>query len=200
MSTATNLLQRLASEQNENESSTLIVDHELRTINIPSSIKVLGVASDDEVLRLYFRIPRFISVTDLSEFSFRINYSNSKNEGDVYTISDAEVGDEYITFSWLVGPVATRYKGKTKFSVNAIKLDGDGYVDREYNTTPASLDVLEGLEPNQEAVSMYSDVIEQWRQLLFEHGNNVMIDDVTGRAYAIKVSNGQIVLNEVNIS
>lgn len=199
MNTASSLLQSIIPTPTEEELTTLVIDHDLRVINIPSGIKVLGVASDDEVLRLNFKIPRYISITDLSEFSLRINYCNSKNEGDVYTITDSVVGDEYITFSWLVGPIATRYKGTTKFNISAIKLDEDGNVDREYNTTPASLDVLEGLEPNYEAVSMYSDIIEQWRQLLFTHGNNVMIDDVTGVAYAIRISNGQIVLDEVNV-
>ena len=192
MSTAANLLQRLVSEQIENESDVLIVDHELRTINIPSSIKVLGVASDDEVLRLHFRLPRFISITDLSDFSFRINYSNSKNEGDVYTVDDAYVDEEFITFSWLVGPVATRYKGKTKFTINAVKVDSEGYVDKEYNTTTASLDVLEGLETNQEAVTEYSDIVEQWRQSLFEHGSAI---DLSG--YVKKTEIDAIVKNAI---
>ena len=199
MNSASDLLRSIAPEQTEEELTTLVVDNNLRTISIPSGIKVLGVASDDEVLRLNFKVPRYISVTDLSDFSFRINYLNAQDEGDIYTVTDMEVHDDSITFSWLVGPVATKYKGKTKFNISAIKLNDDDSVDKEYNTTPAALDVLEGLDVNYAAVTKYSDVIEQWRQLLFSSGNHVLIDDVTGVAYALRVSNGELVIDEVQV-
>jgi hypothetical protein len=48
-------------------------------------------------------------------------------------------------------------------------------------------------------VTAYSDVIEQWRQLLFSSGRNVMIDSVTGIAYALKVSNGTLELEQVSV-
>lgn len=150
---------------------TLIIDNDLRTIRIPSSVSNLGVESDDEVLRLKFKMPRYITGVDLSTFSIRINYANANNECDVYTVSDAAVGAETIMFSWLVGPNATKYKGTTRFIVCAVKLNSEGTIDKEYNTTIASLPVLEGLETNQRAVSKYSDLIEQWRAELFGIGD-----------------------------
>jgi hypothetical protein len=46
-------------------------------------------------------------------------------------------------------------------------VDGQQVVDKEYNTTVASLPVLEGLEVDESIVTQYSDLIEQWRQEIF---------------------------------
>ena len=150
---------------------TLIISNDLRKIAIPSSVTNLGVESDDDVLRLKFKLPRYIGDVDLSVFSIRINYLNAEGEGDIYTVNDAVVGAQYITFSWLVGPNATRYKGETKFNVCLRTLTSDGYVDREYNTTIATLPVLEGLEVDEGFVEQYSDLLEQWRSELFGIGD-----------------------------
>lgn len=163
MATANELLAGLST----GDDTTLVIDNYLRTINIPKGITNLGVESDDEVLRLNFKMPRYLDDTDLSTFPIRINYLNAQGEGDVYTVSDKIVGSNYISFSWLVGPTATAYKGDTKFNVCMKTLNSDGYVDREYNTTIATLPVLEGLEVDEQVVAEYSDILEQWRQELF---------------------------------
>lgn len=150
---------------------TLVISNDFRTINIPSSVPNLGVEYDDDVLRLDFKMPRYVSNTDLSNFVIRINYINSKGETDAYTVSDNLVGADYITFSWLVGPTATRYKGNTKFIVCAKTIKADGTTDREFNTTIATLPVLEGLEVDESIVTEYSDIIEQWRKELFGIGD-----------------------------
>lgn len=158
---------------------TLVISNDLRTINIPSSVTNLGVESDDDVLRLNFKMPRYVSDTDLSAFSIRINYMNAKGGSDVYTVSNHTVGAQHITFSWLVGPVATAYKGETKFNVclrtfkTSVDDNGDtvSTVDREYNTTITSLPVLEGLEVDESSIESYSDLLEQWRRELFGIGD-----------------------------
>lgn len=152
---------------------TLVISNDFRTINIPSSVPNIGVEYDDDVLRLDFKMPRYVSDTDLSEFSIRINYINSQGESDVYTVSDDNkvTEDEYITFSWRVGPTATRYKGNTKFNVCAKTMLPDDTIDKEFNTTIATLPVLEGLEVDEAVVTGYSDIIEQWRRELFGIGD-----------------------------
>lgn len=167
MATANELLAGLST----GDDTTLVIDNYLRTISIPKGITNLGVESDDEVLRLNFKMPRYLDDTDLSTFPIRINYLNAQGEGDVYTVSDKIVGSNYISFSWLVGPTATAYKGDTKFNVCMKTLNSDGYVDREYNTTIATLPVLEGLEVDEQVVAEYSDILEQWRQELFGIGD-----------------------------
>lgn len=139
---------------------TLIIDKDLRTITIPSSVKNLGVESDDDVLRLKFSMPRMYGDVDLSDFSIYINYMNAKNTGDVYVVDDKTIADDTITFSWLVGRVALTYKGNVRFIVCMKKYDNDSNIIQEYNTTIASLPVLEGLETGETIVQQYPDIIE----------------------------------------
>lgn len=166
MPTAAELLAKTSSAD-----KTLVIDNDLRMIKIPASVTNLGVESDDEVLRLHFRMPRYLGKTDLSTFAIRINYLNARGEGDVYSVSDMQIVGDNLTFSWLVGPNATAYKGDTKFNVCMKIVDGQGYIQKEYNTTIATLPVLEGLETEEGLVEFYSDILEQWKNQLFGIGD-----------------------------
>lgn len=154
MATADELLSTIDTDK------TLIIDKDLRTIIIPSSVKNLGVESDDDVLRLKFSMPRMYGDVDLSDFSIYINYMNAKNTGDVYVVDDKTIADDTITFSWLVGRVALAYKGNVRFIVCMKKHDNDSNVIQEYNTTIASLPVLEGLETGETVIQQNPDIIE----------------------------------------
>lgn len=151
---------------------TLVIDSDLRMINIPSSVKNLGVESDDEVLKLNFRMPSSYCGIDLSTFRIRINYLNAQGEGDVYEVVDAvKLASGYITFSWTVGRHAAMYKGDVRFNVCLKETNSDSIVTREFNTTIATLPILEGLETSEQVVTEYTDIIEQWRQMLFGVGD-----------------------------
>lgn len=162
MPTAAELLAKTS-----NTDKTLVIDNDLRTIEIPSSVTNLGVESDDKVLRLNFRMPRYLGKTDLSIFAIRINYLNASGEGDTYFVNDMEIVGDNLTFSWLVGPNATAYKGDTQFNVCMKIVDSQGYIQKEYNTTIATLPVLEGLETEKGIVESYPDILEQWKNQLF---------------------------------
>lgn len=150
---------------------TLVIDNDLRTIDIPSVIKNIGVEKDDEVLVLNFRMPATYCGFDLSKFEIRINYLNGNAEEDVYEVDNASVIDDHISFSWLVGPHATLYKGNVAFSVSLKKLAANGEVLKRFNTAPATLPVLQGLETSEKAISEYNDIFEQWRAKLFGVGD-----------------------------
>ena len=154
---------------------TLIIDKDLRIITIPSSVKNLGVESDDDVLRLKFSMPRMYGDVDLSDFSIYINYMNAKNTGDVYVVDDKTIADDTITFSWLVGRVALAYKGSVRFIV-CMKLYDSAMekVIKEYNTTIASLPVLEGLETSEAAIEQNPDILTYINKLI-----NMKIDVIT---------------------
>lgn len=127
---------------------SLIVDVANRKIHIPDSITHLGVESDEDVMKLLFDLPRFYGDIDLSEFEININYKNAKGGGDVFKVEDIVVGEELISFSWLIGRFATAYAGNVKFSVCLKKYDtgeSDG-IGQEFNTQPEELPVLTGLE------------------------------------------------------
>ena len=169
MATADELLSTLDTDK------TLIIDKDLRIITIPSSVKNLGVESDDDVLRLKFSMPRMYGDVDLSDFSIYINYMNAKNTGDVYVVDDKTIADDTITFSWLVGRVALAYKGNVRFIV-CMKLYDSAMeeVIKEYNTTIASLPVLEGLETSETAIEQNPDILTYINELI-----NMKVDIIT---------------------
>ena len=156
MSTTEELLASL----NTYDEKVLVIDNDLRTINIPSSITSLGVESDEDVLRLHFRMPKKYCDVDLSNFSVRINYMNANNQGDIYIVQDKSFDDESITFSWLVGRNAVVYKGIVKFIVCLKHFNEYDELDKEYNTQVATLPVLEGLETEKTIEEQNSSIIE----------------------------------------
>lgn len=168
MITANELLSRMSTGI---DNKTLVIDNYLRKISIPSGITCLGVEYDDDVMHLDFKMPRYLGDTDLSKFSIRVNYLNAQGEPDVYSVKNPTITSDHIAFTWLVGPTAVAYKGDTKFNVCLKLLDNEGYIDKEYNTTIATLPVLEGLETEESVVSRYSDILEQWKTELFGIGD-----------------------------
>lgn len=137
------------------------IDLASRAITVPSSVTNIGVESDDDVTRLYFKLPRRYHDNDFNDYGIRINYLNGNNEGDIYKVENVVVDDDYITFDWLVGRNAVAYKGNVKFVVCLKKTDEDGTVLNEFNTTVCSLPVKEGLETTEAVVQENADIIEQ---------------------------------------
>lgn len=150
----------------------LTVDLDTQTIIIPKNVTILGVESDDSVRYLHFRVPRHFCKTDLSEFEIRINYENAKSQGDQYEVKDAVVEDDWIKFDWCVGRYAVTYKGNVEFNV-CMRDVTNGVVNREFNTTPATLPVLRGLETGEAIIEEHVDILEQWRADLFGTGDTV---------------------------
>ena len=159
MATAEEVLQTMAETYAETD-KILTIDNDLRTITIPPGLTNIGVESDDGVHRLHFRMPKQYGEFDLSEFDIRINYLNANNEGDKYAVLDKSAEEDYIDFSWLVGRHALAYRGNVTFIVCLRKSDGDT-VEKEFNTTVATLPVLEGLETTEQVTQEYPDALEE---------------------------------------
>lgn len=147
-------------EVQEEEEELFVIDNELRTITIPSNIQNVGVESDEDVRKLCFQMPKQYGEVDLSAFDVRVNYLNANKEGDVYVVTDKEVSGDHMTFSWLLGRNAMAYKGTIRFIVCLKKIDEDGIVQQEFNTTVAQLAVLEGLETMEKIIQENEDLIE----------------------------------------
>lgn len=150
MPTTEELFKEMESEMGEyvvqDDRITLTSDTS-RTMNIPTKYRVIGVESDERTERLLFRFPKIVGDNiDLSSFGIRVNYENANGEKSYYTVDDVEISGEDILFSWLLERNVTKYKGTIKFIVCAIKTDGRD-ITNEWNTTLASSEVLEGLEP-----------------------------------------------------
>ena len=158
-----------------------VIDNDLRTITIPSGLQTVGVESDEDVKRLNFQMPKQYGEVDLSEFNIRINFMNANNSGDVYAVTDKAVSGDNITFSWLVGRNALAYRGNIRFIVCLKKTDAEGVVQQEFNTTVATLSVLEGLETTEAVVAENPDIIEQILARLDELEENGGGSDTSGK-------------------
>ena len=141
------------------------IDPETRVITVPASEKLFGVANDGNSERKHFRCPKIVGGDniDLSTMHLYVNYQNANGEKSAYLVEDVQTDGDYITFSWLISPNVTAYKGQIKYIVCAKK--GDGAIP-EWNTTLAEGTVLEGLEAADEVVARNPDIIEQMLTLL----------------------------------
>lgn len=156
-------------------SGILTIDLNSRQIIIPPTITNLGVESDDDVLRLKFEVPRQYGEFDLSTFENRINILNANGEPDVYEVDDVKVAEDekYFTFSWLVGRFAVQYKGDVKFVVCMKKYTDETktVVEKEFNSTVATLPSLEGLETDAAIVAEYPDILNNWMEEILSDVN-----------------------------
>ena len=171
MATAEELLGAIADVTDE----FLVVDLDTRIIAIPTSVKILGVESDDDVKKLRFKVPKNYGEFDLSTFSIQVNYENAKGEGDLYVINDLEVSDDgTMTFTWQVDRHAFKRHGEVTFSLCMKKFDDGGVVVKELNTTTATLPVLKGLETAEAVIE----------------NNPSAFDSVLFRLYAVEAATG----------
>lgn len=138
----------------------LTVDLESRQINIPDTVENLGVESDDSVRVLHFQVPRQYCDVDLSTFDIRVNFKNTSGAGGSYDVANFSIEEGMIKFDWLVERPVTVKRGDVVFNVCFREIIND-VVDREFNTSIATLPVLEGLETGEEIVEEHIDILEQ---------------------------------------
>lgn len=139
-----------------------VIDSNMRIIDIPEQFKVLGVENDKDVKVMQFRMPKVYKGTDLSAFNISVNYQNARGTKDRYIVTDKKVSGDQIEFSWTVGKTATVYRGDTRFIVCMRLTGSDGIIQKEFNTTLATMTVLEGLEVDNPVIEQEEkDIIAQ---------------------------------------
>lgn len=144
-----------------------VIDSDMRIIDIPEQFKVLGVESDKDVKVMQFRIPKTYKGTDLSAFTISVNYQNARGMKGRYIVTDKKVSGDQIEFSWTVGKTATVYRGDTRFIVCMRLTGSDGVIKKEFNTTLATMTVLEGLEVDDPVIEQEEkDIIAQLLQIV----------------------------------
>ena len=144
-----------------------VIDSDLRIIDIPEQFKVLGVENDKDVKVMQFRMPKVYKGTDLSAFNISVNYQNARGTKDRYVVTDKKVSGDQIEFSWTVGKTATVYRGDTRFIVCMRLAGSDGVIQKEFNTTLATMTVLEGLEVDNPVIEQEEkDIIAQLLQIV----------------------------------
>lgn len=132
----------------EEDEGSVIIDVDRRTMVLPTGF-FFGVYNDKDILKVPFVIPRYYNELDLSEFQITVNYINSAGYGNIYRVTDAEVTDSAIRFKWVTGRGVFAKEGTVRFIVCLRQIGASGEVEKEFNTTIASANVLKGLEVDE---------------------------------------------------
>ena len=120
----------------------ITINNDLRTINIPSDIKFLGVVGDKDVNRLEIEMPAYYKDIDLSSYLVKVKFRNIERGGlkcieEEYIPVDKVSTGKLINFSWLVGENACKYVGITEFSICLSDAES-----KDFNTRWAMLPVV----------------------------------------------------------
>jgi hypothetical protein len=155
----------MADEGAEGGHEYLIIDPETRAITVPESERIFGVTGDELADRKYFMCPRYVGDgLDLAGMFLTVYFRTATDYEDGYLVDDVAVNGEYITFSWLLSSSVTEYKGTVQFSVCADLPNTAEKRRPDWNTTLASGEVLEGLDPDVgDVVGETSDLVTQLR-------------------------------------
>lgn len=151
----------LADETDE----SIHVDIDTRQVTIPESQQVFGVESDEDVEVKHIVIDgRYNDGTDLSTFTFRVNYQNANGDKGTYLVTELKVNDSSIEFDWVIGRQVVAYKGTIAFIVCAYTIDSSSVIQNEWNSTLGKGIVLEGLEVSE--FDFGDDIVRQLASIL----------------------------------
>lgn len=144
----------------------ILVNSNTRQFNIPGADLVFGVTDDSDVERKHFQCPRYVGDNlDLAACFIRINYRNANGKMDFYLVDDLEISGDNITFSWLLSPRVTEYRGQVKFVMCAVGPD----LKLKWHTAQGTGQVMDGLEPdNSHVESQTADVVAQLIAMVVE--------------------------------
>lgn len=177
--------------------SYLEIDPNTREIIIPDEEKVLGVMSDDDGERKYFRIDRYAGNNlDFSKANIYVNYRDANGNTNQYLCDDVQVKNDAVVFSWLLSRSALMYKGTVYFIVCCKWSNSDGTLTNEWNTTLATGEVLEGLEATAVVEVKYFDIIEQLLNLFAENVDTDITYNKTQRVVTLK-KNDDVSVNKL---
>lgn len=142
------------------------IDPETREISVPETYKIIGVESDEDVERVWFKCPKVVGDNiDLSKYQLRVNYQNANSDKGQYIITDVKIDGDNIIFSWLLGRLVTAYVGKISFIICAVNVSSSD-IKNEWNTTLAQAQVLTGLEVEpQDLPTTGDDLINQLKSI-----------------------------------
>ena len=160
---------------------------------------------------MQFRIPKTYKGTDLSAFTISVNYQNARGTKGRYIVTDKKVSGDQIEFSWTVGKTATVYRGDTRFIVCMRLTGSDGVIEKEFNTTLATMTVLEGLEVDNPVIEQEEkDIIAQLLQIVDDKSKEAVqavteegtkqIKAVQAAAQEIAADREQIKTNKADIA
>lgn len=145
------------------------IDPSTREINNESQ-KIKLMQYDHNSEQFTFELPRFVEGHDMSLCnSIRVNYINihrltrEQNTG-VYEVSDIQVEEDNIIFSWLVSRNATQYAGPLNFLIKFMCFDEEDNVIYEWHTDIfKNVSVSTGINNEETIEEVYPDILEKWK-------------------------------------
>lgn len=137
-----------------------------RSVNVPESIRKIGVQYDHNVNTLTFDCPRYSAGgVDLSKLIFYVNYllpDNTPGSSRLENITVDTEDSELIHFDWVIRRAVTGQEGFLKCLVCAKKSDSEGTETNHWNTDLFNtMYVTEGLETEAEIEEENKDLITQ---------------------------------------
>lgn len=149
-----------------------------RAIKNESSSKVMLIQGDHNSERFTFDMPRMIEEHDMLQCDkVKVHFINTGKTGtteDAHDVDDFQVspdGEDTVIFSWLISGHATKHVGPLQFAIE-FQCTTDGAVDYAWHTAVfAGISIATGINNGEAIAEEYSDILEQWRERLFENIN-----------------------------
>lgn len=151
----------------------LIVDLTSRTITVPEELKYIGVETDNNSEKVWFKVPRYFDEPDvqgqgdlLSKVA-QVHFLNAGGSYGVYNIGEKKDNEDgTISLAWLVGKDVTAFAGNVKFQLVFTLFDNGNNVYK-LSTTPATLIVRAGIDTKNFSISKDSETYDQLIELIY---------------------------------
>lgn len=152
----------------------LIVDLTSRVITVPEELKYIGVETDNNSEKVWFKVPRYFDEPDVQGqgdlFSkvAQVHFLNAGGSYGVYTITETKDNEDgTISLAWLIGKDVTEFSGDVKFQLVFTLFDNGNNVYK-LSTTPATLVVRAGINTKNFSVSKESATYDQLIELIYD--------------------------------
>ena len=175
-----------------------------RSVNVPESIRKIGVQYDHNVNTLTFDCPRYSAGgVDLSTLIFYVNYvlpDNTPGSSRLENVTVDTEDSELIHFDWVIRRAVTGQQGFLKCLVCAKKSDAEGTETNHWNTDLFNtMYVTEGLETEAEIEEENKDLITQLLLEMDTYDENLLdLSNRVGELSNLTTDNKSSVVAAVN--
>lgn len=164
-----------------------IIDPITRQLSNPNSGKTVIMQFDHYSEQFTFEIPRYVDGHDMLQCNtVRVHFLNiysefEQNAGLSY-VDDLTINPDdpsTVTCTWLIPRDATQLVGPLNFLVQYACIDDNGNMTYEWHTDINSDNTVRaGMNNAEDVVTVYADVLEQWRASLFGAKDSILAEIV----------------------
>lgn len=164
------------------------IDPITRTIKNAETSKVGVIQFDHNSERVTFELPRIIEGHDMSLCdSVKVHYINidaitKAQTAGIYEVTDLQVNpnrDDVVVCSWLISQNATQYVGSLNFVIRFACTNPDGTLSYVWSSAIyKGISVGEGIDNGEAVVEIFPDILENWRNEVFNDVKDSLSDEV----------------------